>query len=160
RWETMIIERLRGFCGRRVGAWASRGVGVVWVSSPPRGAPPPGGVGPGCGARACRVCGVPRAPEQLPQRAVLAALSVRRLAVADGPELRMAVHAGAARVDLAARGAVGGAVRGARDVSAGLLPVGDTLALPDRLLGHAGAGEILVSPAVTRRIEAWCELRG
>ena len=122
RWETMIIERLAGFGGSLVARSPSRLIAVF---------------------------GVPRALEQLPQRAVLAALSVRRLAVADGPELRMAVHAGAARVDLAAR-----------DVSAGLLPVGDTLALPDRLLGHAGPGEILVSPAVSRRIEAWCELRG
>ncbi len=121
RWETMIIERLAGFGGSVVARSPSRLIAVF---------------------------GVPRALEQLPQRAVLAALSVRRLAVADGPELRMAVHAGAARVDLAAR-----------DVSAGLLPVGDTLALPDRLLGHAGPGEILVSPAVSRRIEAWCELR-
>jgi tetratricopeptide (TPR) repeat protein len=122
RWGTMIIERLAGFGGSVVARSPSRLIAVF---------------------------GVPRALEQLPQRAVLAALSVRRLAVADGPELRMAVHAGAARVDLAAR-----------DVSAGLLPVGDTLALPDRLLGHAGPGEILVSPAVSRRIEAWCELRG
>src|SRR5262249_29096399 len=109
RWETMITERLAGFEGRVVTRSPSRLVAVF---------------------------GIPRALEQLPQRAVLAALSVRRLAVADGPELRMAVHAGTARVDVAAR-----------DVAARLLPVGDTLVLPDRLLGHAGAGEILASSA-------------
>src|SRR5262249_53340158 len=73
---------------------------------------------------------------------------VRRLAVSDGPELRMAVHAGTVRVDLAARNA-----------AAGILPLGDTLALPERLLGHAGPGDILVSAAVGRRIASWCELR-
>jgi DNA-binding NtrC family response regulator/tetratricopeptide (TPR) repeat protein len=122
RWETMIAERLAGFEGSLVTRSPSRLVAVF---------------------------GVPRAVEQLPQRAVLAALSVRRLAVADGPELRMAVHVGTVRVDLAAA-----------DAAARLLPVGDTLALPGRLLGHAGPGEILVSPGVARRIGAWCELRG
>src|SRR5262249_41575248 len=121
RWETMITERLAGF------------EGAVVARSP---------------SRLIAVFGVPRALEQLPQRAVLAALSVRRLAVADGPELRMAVHAGTVRVDVAAR-----------DAAAGLLPLGDTLALPDRLLGHAGPGDILVSAAVGRRIASWCELR-
>jgi DNA-binding NtrC family response regulator/tetratricopeptide (TPR) repeat protein len=121
RWETMIVERLAGFEGSMV------------ARSP---------------SRLTAVFGVPRALEQLPQRAVLAALSVRRLAVTDGPELRMAVHAGTVRVDVAAR-----------DAAAGLLPLGDTLALPDRLLGHAGPGDILVSAAVGRRIASWCELR-
>jgi DNA-binding NtrC family response regulator/tetratricopeptide (TPR) repeat protein len=121
RWETMIGERLAGFGGSVVARSPSRLVAVF---------------------------GIPRALEQLPQRAVLAALSVRRLATADGPELRMAVHAGTVRVDVAAP-----------DMAARLLPVGDTLALPDRLLGHAGPGEILVSAAVGRRIQGLCELR-
>src|SRR5262249_57141996 len=67
RWETMIAERLAGFEGCLVTRSPSRLVAVF---------------------------GIPRAVEQLPQRAVLAALSVRRLAVADGPELRMGVHVG------------------------------------------------------------------
>src|SRR5262249_37997925 len=104
-------------------------------------------------SRLTAVFGVPRALEQLPQRAVLAALAIRRLALEDDPlarpALRMAVHAGTVRVDTAAR-----------DVGGGLVPVGDTLALPERLLGHAGAGEILVSPAVAHRVEGWCVLRG
>src|SRR5262249_37544381 len=97
RWETMIAERLAGFRGRLVPRRPAR---FVAVFGPPRG------VG------------------QLPQRAVLGALSVRRLAVADGPELRMGVHVGTVRVDVAAA-----------DAAARLLPVGDTLALPGRLLG-------------------------
>src|SRR5439155_6809671 len=121
RWKTMIAERVAGFDGS------------VVVLSP---------------SRLVAVFGIPRALEQLPHRAVLTALSVRRLTDADGPELRMGVHVGTVRVDVAAP-----------DPTTQLLPVGDTLALPERLLGHAGAGEILVSPAVVRRIEGWCELR-
>src|SRR5262249_20000005 len=94
--------------------------------------------------------------EQLPQRAVLASLAIKQLltegashADAGGaPELRMAVHLGAVHVDVSPR-----------DSTPRLLPVGDTLALAERLLGHAGNGEILVSAAVARRIESWCELR-
>src|SRR5262245_18670355 len=130
RWEARIAERLASFDG------------LLVARSP---------------ARMTAVFGIPRALEQLPQRAVLAALAIRRIGVdgdphdmrATQPELRAAIHVGTVRVDLAAR-----------EPAASLLPVGDTLALPDRLLGHAGAGEILVSAPVARRIETWCALRG
>src|SRR5262249_17446362 len=121
RCKTVIAERVAGFEGRVVARSPSRLIAIF---------------------------GIPRALEQLPQRAVLTALSVQRLKGADGCELRMGVHVGTVRVDGAAP-----------DPTTRLLPVGDTLALPERLLGHAGAGEILVSSAVGRRIEGWCELR-
>jgi transcriptional regulator with AAA-type ATPase domain/tetratricopeptide (TPR) repeat protein len=127
RWETKITEVIAGF------------EGAVLAKSP---------------GRIAAVFGLPRALEQLPRRAVLAALAIRRL-VGDGaphddvrPEVRMAVHAGAVRADTAAA-----------EVVAGLLPVGDTVALADRLLGHAGRGDILLSPAVSYRVEAWCTLQ-
>jgi tetratricopeptide (TPR) repeat protein len=122
RWETMIAERVEGFGG-------------VFLSRSP--------------ARMTAVFGVPRALEQLPQRAVQAALAIQR-GLGDAPraELRMAVHLGTVQVDTTAP-----------DPAAGLLAVGDTLALPERLLGHAGAGEVLVSAPVSRRVEALCELR-
>jgi len=41
----------------------------------------------------------------------------------------------------------------------GLLPVGEVLALPVRLLGRAATGEIVVSPAVGRLVEGWFALR-
>ena len=91
RWETMIIERLAGFGGSVVARSPSRLIAVF---------------------------GVPRALEQLPQRAVLAALSVRRLAVADGsraahgrPRGRRARRTGGAR-------RVGGAAPGGRHARA------------------------------------------
>jgi transcriptional regulator with AAA-type ATPase domain len=40
-----------------------------------------------------------------------------------------------------------------------IVPIGDAFALAERLLGHAGVGELLVSPQAARRIEASCELR-
>src|SRR5262249_6641126 len=89
-------------------------------------------------------------------RAVLASLASQPLRAASGPhgergplpELRMAVHLGAVHVDTSAR-----------DASPRLLPIGETLAMAERLLGHAGSGEILVSAPVARRIESWCALR-
>jgi tetratricopeptide (TPR) repeat protein len=94
--------------------------------------------------------GVPRALEQLPQRAVQAALTIRRLHADEptGAELRIAVHLGTVRVDVSAPAD-----------PARVLPIGDTLALPERLLGHAAAGEILISAQVARRVESSCELR-
>ncbi len=129
RWATQIADRIAGF------------EGSVVTRSP---------------SRLTAVFGLPRAVEQLPQRAVLAALAIRRLALAgdphetpsERPTLRMAVHAGIVRVDTAAR-----------EVAAAMLPVGDTLALPDRLLGHAGAGEILASAAIAHRVDSWCVQR-
>ena len=101
-------------------------------------------------SRATAVFGVPRALEQTPQRAVQAALAIQR-AVADagarGPDLRAAVHVGDVRIDVAAA-----------DPVARLFPIVDTLALAERLLGHAGAGEVLLSPQAARRVERSCEL--
>jgi hypothetical protein len=91
--------------------------------------------------------------EQAPQRAVQAALALRRLVAeaAEGrspPELRMAVHWGQVLVDIEAS-----------DPGAHLLPVGDTLARPWRLLGYAEPGEIVAASAMGRVVEGWCELR-
>jgi transcriptional regulator with PAS, ATPase and Fis domain/tetratricopeptide (TPR) repeat protein len=94
-------------------------------------------------SRCIAVFGVPRALEQAPQRAVQAALSLSRAAAAAGaaaPHIRAAVHVGEVRVDLAAA-----------DPAAHAFPLGDAFALPERLLGHAGAGEVLLSPAAARR---------
>jgi DNA-binding NtrC family response regulator/tetratricopeptide (TPR) repeat protein len=129
RWETSIEERVAGF------------EGTILTRAP---------------SRLTAVFGIPRALEQLPQRAVLAALAIQQLLAASelheegdaAPELRMAVHLGAVHVDTSP------GVAAPR-----LLPVGDTMALAERLLGHAGSGEILVSGPVARRIESWCELR-
>jgi len=121
RWETMIAERVSGFGG------------VFLARSP---------------SRMTAVFGVPRAVEQLPERAVQAALAIQRgMSGAPRAELRMAVHLGTVQVDTATP-----------DPAANLLAVGDTLALPERLLGHAGDGEILASAPVARRVEALCEL--
>ena len=100
--------------------------------------------------------GLPHTLEQLPQRAVQAALMLRQLTA--GPEdsvtgelypaMRQTIHWGPVLVDSRAN-----------DPTARLLPVGETLALPVRLLGHAAVGEILVSSEVRRLVEAWCELQ-
>jgi DNA-binding NtrC family response regulator len=125
RWQRIVEDRVRGFGG-------------VFVSRTP--------------ARLTAVFGIPRALEQLPERAVQAALAIHRLAAEDPPErrpeLRQAIHVGAVRVDVHAA-----------DPATTLVPIGDTLGLAERLLGHAGAGELLVSPAAARRVEATCELR-
>jgi transcriptional regulator with AAA-type ATPase domain/tetratricopeptide (TPR) repeat protein len=96
--------------------------------------------------------GVPRALEQLPERSVQSALAIQRLVADEAdetrPEVRQAIHVGMVRVDT-----------NAPEPAATIVPVGDTLALAERLLGHAGAGELLVSPQAARRIEASCELR-
>src|SRR5262245_2343742 len=94
--------------------------------------------------------GVPLAIEQMAERTVQAALAIQRLAAqSEGPrpELRLAVHAGEVRVDT-----------GASDPASLLLPLGDTLALPERLLGHAGRGEVLASAQIARRIDRTCVL--
>ena len=101
-------------------------------------------------SRMTAVFGVPRALEEMPLRAVQVGLAIQRAAALGGgprPEIRAAVHAGEVRVDV-----------GATDPVAGLLPLGDVLALPERLLGHAGPGEVLVSPQVARRVERRCGL--
>jgi transcriptional regulator with AAA-type ATPase domain/tetratricopeptide (TPR) repeat protein len=123
RLEQMIAERITGFGG-------------VCLSRSP--------------SRMSALFGVPRALEQLPQRAVQAALTMRRLHADEptGAELRIAVHLGMVRVDVSAP-----------EDAARVLPIGDTLALPERLLGHTAAGEILVSAQVARRVDSSWELR-
>ena len=99
--------------------------------------------------------GVPRALEQMPLRAVQAALAIRHLtaraattvAGALGPVVRLVVHLGVVMVDA-----------GARDPTARLLAVGETLALPVQLLGHARPGEVLVSSHVARRVAGLYEI--
>jgi len=103
-------------------------------------------------SRLTALFGVPRALEQTPQRAVQAALAILQAVTRAGeprPQVRAGVHVGEARVDA-----------GASDPTARLLAIGDVLALPERLLGHCGAGEVLVSPQVARRVERTCELEG
>jgi predicted ATPase len=100
--------------------------------------------------------GLPHTLEQLPQRAVQATLALRQLTARptgavtgeQHPAMRQAIHWGQVLVDSCAK-----------DPAARLLPVGETLALPVRLLGHAAVGDILVSPEVGRQVEAWCELQ-
>ena len=100
------------------------------------------------------VFGVPQTLEQLPQRAVHSALAIRQMVVeANAPDLppcptvRLAVHLGAVRVDYQVT-----------DPAAQILAVGETLALPVRLLGQAEPGEIVVSPEVGRMVDGWVAL--
>ncbi|HVO27448.1 MAG TPA: sigma 54-interacting transcriptional regulator [Candidatus Margulisiibacteriota bacterium] len=124
RWDAAIAARVEGFGG-------------VFIERTP--------------ARQTALFGVPRALEQLPQRAVLAGLAIQRAAAqadAPRPDLRVAVHVGEVRIDATAATPM-----------ARLFPVGDTLSLPERLLGHAGRGEVLLSPQVGRRVARGFELR-
>jgi DNA-binding winged helix-turn-helix (wHTH) protein/class 3 adenylate cyclase len=97
--------------------------------------------------------GIPQTLEQLPQCAVQAALRLRHL-VAEGagrepcPVLRSVIHWGPLLMDVEAR-----------DPTAELRAIGDTLALPVRLLGQAVPGEILLSPELRPLIEGWCEVQ-
>ena len=117
----------------------------------------------GCGGRLVQsslasltaVFGMPQTLEQMPQRAVQTALAIRHWLAEDraaddrqpGPEVRMAIHLGQVLVD-----------GQASDPTAHLLPLGETLSLPVRLLGHATPGDILLSPQVGRLVEGWFEL--
>jgi tetratricopeptide (TPR) repeat protein len=102
------------------------------------------------------VFGMPRTMEQMPQRAVQAALALRQLmadgGVSDGespcPEVRMAIHTGHVLVDVHAS-----------DPREQLLTIGDTLSRPVRMLGHAVPGDILLSSQVAGLVEGWFELR-
>ena len=93
----------------------------------------------------------------MPQRAVQAALAIRHELGEDraedsrqpGLEVRMAVHLGQVLADSQAS-----------DPTARLLPLGETLSLPVRLLGQAAPGDILLSPQVGRLVEGWFELYG
>src|SRR5262249_22265280 len=96
--------------------------------------------------------GMPQTLEQLPQRAVQAALAIRQLVTASSdarpcPEVRLVGHWGPLLVDVQAP-----------DPPSPLHALGETLAWPVRLLGQAAAGEILVSPALGALIEGWYEL--
>ena len=100
------------------------------------------------------VFGLPQGMEQLPQRAVHSALAVRQMVVeASAPDMppyptvRLAVHLGAMRVDSQAL-----------DSTSQLLPVGNTLVLPVRLLGQSEPGAIVVSPEVGRSVDGWVTL--
>jgi DNA-binding NtrC family response regulator/tetratricopeptide (TPR) repeat protein len=128
-WEQALVEKVQGFGGRVV----QRSPSLIMVAF-----------------------GLPQTLEQLPQRAVQAALAIRQLVVeAEAqaglgacPMVRQAVHWGSLLVEAQAH-----------KPAARLLPVSDTLARPVRLLGHAAAGDILVSPEVGRLIEGWYELQ-
>ena len=125
RWDAAIAARVEGFGG------------VFMERSP---------------SRQTALFGIPRALEQLPQRAVQAALAIQRAANQAGtprPDLRAAVHVGEVRVDATAANPI-----------ARLFPIGDTFSLPERLLGHTGSGEVLISPQAGRRVERDFELRG
>jgi hypothetical protein len=100
--------------------------------------------------------GLPQTLEQLPQRALQAALAIRHLAAESHaftremprPAVRLAAHLGTLLV--------------AEATGESLwrwLAVGETLALPVRLLGHASEGEILMTSAVRRLVEGWCEVQ-
>jgi DNA-binding NtrC family response regulator/tetratricopeptide (TPR) repeat protein len=128
RWEQIILEKVQGFGG------------VCLQCSP---------------SLLLVVFGLPQTLEQLPQRAVQAALAVRQVLVADTrpdgevprPTLRLVVHLGQVLGE-----------SGANDPVAQLLPVGEALALPVRLLGQSLPGEIVVSASVARLVRGWFEL--
>jgi hypothetical protein len=97
--------------------------------------------------------GVPRMLEQVPQRAAQAGLALRQLVVEGGarepcPALRLVLHWGEVLVDVRAS-----------DPAAQLRALGETLAWPVRLIGHAAPGEFLLSPEMGRLVEGWCELQ-
>ena len=124
RWQEALTDAVRGFGG----------------SFLPHGP-----------SRSTAVFGAPRALEQIPVRAIRAALAVRRLQstmLRDAvPELRAALHLGTIELD------------GVSEESLGRMrPIGDTLTLAERLLGHASAGEILVSEPLAHRVRSVCDL--
>jgi DNA-binding NtrC family response regulator/tetratricopeptide (TPR) repeat protein len=126
RWEQALITKVQGFGG------------VVLQRSP---------------SLLLVAFGIPRTLEQLPQRAVQAALALRQLVVEGAvreprPALRLVVHWGEVLVDVRAS-----------EPTAQLRALGETLAWPVRLLGHAAPGEILLSPEMGRLVEGWCELQ-
>ena len=126
RWEQTLVAKVQGFGGVLI----QRSPSLLLVAF-----------------------GIPQTLEQLPQRAVQAALALRQL-VAEGadrepcPELRQVVHCGPLLVDVQAS-----------DPTAQLRAIGETLAWPVRLLGQAAPGEILLSPEIGLLVEGWCELQ-
>ena len=130
RWHQALTEKVQGFGG------------LILQHAP---------------APLTAVFGIPQTLEQMPQRAVQAALAIRHQLAEDcapdsrqpGLEVRMAVHLGQVLVDVQAS-----------DPTARLLPLGEILSLPVRLLGHAAPGDIVLSPQVGRLLEGWFELQG
>ena len=126
RWEQALIAKVQGFGG------------VILQRSP---------------ALLLVVFGIPQTLEQLPQRAVQAALALRHL-VAEGadqghcPALRLVVHWGEVLVD-----------GQASDPTAQLRALGETLAWPVRWLGQTAPGEIVLSPEMGPLVEGWCEVQ-
>ncbi len=100
--------------------------------------------------------GLPQTLEQLPQRAIQAALAIQHLAAAAsaaagdmaGPAVRLAAHLGTLLV-----------VEETGESPRRWLAVGETLALPVRLLGHAAPGEVLVSTPMARLTDGWVEVQ-
>jgi DNA-binding NtrC family response regulator/predicted ATPase/class 3 adenylate cyclase len=129
RWERTIAEKVHGFGG------------VLLQHGP---------------SPLIMAFGIPQSMDQMPQRAVQAALTIQHLiaeaaSAASGepcPELRLTIHLGEVLVDARAS-----------SPTRPLLAVGDTLSLPVRLLGLAAPGDILVSPQVGRLVEGWFELQ-
>ena len=129
RWEQRMAEKVAGFGG------------VILQGSP----------------SLCLVAfGLPQTLEQLPQRAVQAALAIRHLAAeaqasagrAAGPVVRLAGHLGTLLV-----------AEETGEPPGRWLAVGETLALPVRLLGHAAPGEVLVSAPIARLTQDWVEVQ-
>jgi hypothetical protein len=128
RWNEIITEKLRGFGGLLI----QHAPGLLTAAF-----------------------GIPHTLDELPQRAVQAALTIRQLVVEatasrtgePAPEVRQTLHWGEVLVDV-----------DANDPSRRVLAAGQTLALPVRLLGHAEAGDVLLSPAVARLVRGWFDL--
>jgi DNA-binding NtrC family response regulator/predicted ATPase len=126
RWEQAVVAKVQGFGG------------VVLQRSP---------------SLLLVAFGIPRTLDQLPQRAVQAALALRQL-VAEGAEgesssaLRLVLHWGEVLVDVQAS-----------DPTAQLRALGETLAWPVRLLGQTAPSDILLSPEMGPLVEGWCELQ-
>ena len=128
-WEHIVLEKVQGFGG----VVLQRGPSLLLVAF-----------------------GLPHTLEQLPHRAVQAALSIRQMTAAGPgagertprPTVRQAVHWGHVLVDT-----------GASDPTARVLPIAETLAEPVRWLGQAEPGAILVSAPVARLVESWFEVQ-
>jgi DNA-binding NtrC family response regulator/tetratricopeptide (TPR) repeat protein len=129
RWEQSMAEKVAGFGG------------VILQGSP----------------SLCLVAfGLPRTLEQLPQRAVQAALAIRHLATEAqalagekaGAVVRLAGHLGTLLV-----------ADGTDEAPKRWFAVGETVALPVRLLGHAAPGELLVSAPMARLTDGWVEVQ-
>jgi DNA-binding NtrC family response regulator/tetratricopeptide (TPR) repeat protein len=129
RWQQRLAEKVAGFGG------------VILQGSP---------------SLSFVAFGVPQTLDQQPQRAVQAALAIRHLAaeaqVSGGeiahPIVRLAGHLGTLLI------------AEETDKPPGRwLAVGETLALPVRLLGQAAPWELLVSAPMARLIDGWADVQ-